>query len=83
MIIPIRCFTCGSVISNKWMAYKELCEEYRNETKESDIELLDIDELRSKSKKETAEFRALKELKVTRMCCRRHFLCNVDLIDDI
>jgi len=48
MLIPVRCFTCGSVISNKWLKYTELCEEYRKETKQTDIELLDIDELRSK-----------------------------------
>lgn len=26
MIIPIRCFTCGKVIGNKWDAYLELLE---------------------------------------------------------
>lgn len=83
MIIPIRCFTCGSVISNKWVKYMELCDKYRLETKQDDIELLDIDELRSNTKKETAEFKALRDLQVKRLCCRRHFLCNVDLIDDI
>ena len=27
MIIPIRCFTCGKVIGNKWKEYKRLQEE--------------------------------------------------------
>ena len=27
MIIPIRCFTCGKVIGNKWRKYLELLEE--------------------------------------------------------
>ena len=83
MIIPVRCFTCGSVISNKWVKYMELCDKYRLETKQDDVELLDIDELQSNTKKETAEFKALRDLSVKRLCCRRHFLCNVDLIDDI
>lgn len=83
MIIPVRCFTCGSVISNKWVKYMELCDKYRLETKQDDVELLDIDELQSNTKKETAEFKALLDLNVKRLCCRRHFLCNVDLIDDI
>ena len=26
MIIPIRCFTCGKVIADKWNAYKALIE---------------------------------------------------------
>ena len=27
MIIPIRCFTCGKVIANKWEKYKIMLEE--------------------------------------------------------
>lgn len=27
MIIPIRCFTCGKVIGNKWKKYLELLEQ--------------------------------------------------------
>eukprot|EP00010_Vexillifera_abyssalis_P001320 CAMPEP_0201555538 /NCGR_PEP_ID=MMETSP0173_2-20130828/49648_1 /ASSEMBLY_ACC=CAM_ASM_000268 /TAXON_ID=218659 /ORGANISM="Vexillifera sp., Strain DIVA3 564/2" /LENGTH=41 /DNA_ID= /DNA_START= /DNA_END= /DNA_ORIENTATION= len=27
MIIPIRCFTCGKVIGNKWEAYLSLLED--------------------------------------------------------
>ncbi|KAI9506971.1 DNA-directed RNA polymerases I, II, and III subunit RPABC5 [Coemansia spiralis] len=26
MIIPVRCFTCGKVVGNKWEAYLELIE---------------------------------------------------------
>tara|TARA_Y100000389_G_scaffold187118_1_gene208212 strand:+ start:8237 stop:8488 length:252 start_codon:yes stop_codon:yes gene_type:complete len=83
MIIPVRCFTCGMVISNKWIKYNELCEKYRNDTKQEEMELLDIDELKSKTHRQTAEAKSLKEIGIKRMCCRRHFLCNVDLIDDI
>lgn len=27
MIIPVRCFTCGKVIGNKWNRYLKLLEE--------------------------------------------------------
>ena len=27
MIIPIRCFTCGKVIANKWIPYQKLINE--------------------------------------------------------
>jgi len=26
MIIPVRCFTCGKVVGNKWEKYQELLE---------------------------------------------------------
>lgn len=83
MIIPVRCFTCGSVISDKWIKYQELVDKYRIETKQSDVELLDIDALAAETNAPTAEFKALKDLEVKRVCCRRHFLCNVDMIDVI
>jgi|TARA_Y100000389_G_C17217004_1_gene391412 DNA-directed RNA polymerase I, II, and III subunit RPABC5 len=85
MIIPVRCFTCGAVISDKWIKYTEIVNEERtkNNTNVKDIELLDIDSLTSKTNKETAEHAALEKLNVTRVCCRRHFLCNVDLVDII
>ena len=28
MIIPVRCFTCGKVIGNKWEKYQLLLSEY-------------------------------------------------------
>jgi len=31
MIIPIRCFTCGKVLANKWTAYTKMIEEKEKE----------------------------------------------------
>ena len=81
MIIPVRCFTCGNVIADKWLPYTKLVSKNRKEINE--VELLDIDSLVSNSNSETAESIALKELDIQRICCRRHFLCNVDMIDVI
>ena len=83
MIIPVRCFTCGAVLADKWVQYNTLINEYRKETKHKDVELLDIDALTSNDNPVTAEYKALKDLDITRVCCRRHFLCNVDMIDQI
>jgi len=83
MIIPVRCFTCGAVLADKWVQYNTLTNEYRKDTKHKDVELLDIDALTSNDNPVTAEYKALKDLDITRVCCRRHFLCNVDMIDQI
>ena len=40
MIIPIRCFTCGKVIANKYEKYIELCN--KNEKKEIIFEKLKL-----------------------------------------
>ena len=83
MIIPVRCFTCGSVISDKWIPYQKLTAKHRTDTSQQDIELLDTDSLATPENNTTAEYRALEELEITRLCCRRHFLCCVDMIDTI
>jgi len=83
MIIPISCFTCGAVISDKWVKYLELVDSHRKETGYKDVELLDIDALSSNDNPVTAEFKALSDLQIKRVCCRRHFLCNVDMVDQI
>tara|TARA_Y100000748_G_scaffold282924_1_gene263630 strand:+ start:6637 stop:6888 length:252 start_codon:yes stop_codon:yes gene_type:complete len=83
MIIPVRCFTCGSVISDKWITYQKLTDKHRTDTSQHDIELLDTDSLATPENNTTAEYRALQDLEITRLCCRRHFLCCVDMIDTI
>jgi len=83
MIIPVRCFTCGAVLADKWAQYNTLTNEYRKDTKHKDVELLDIDALTSNNNPVTAEYKALQDLDISRVCCRRHFLCNVDMIDQI
>ena len=35
MLIPVRCFTCGNVIGNKWIAYQKMVEEEHKSPKEA------------------------------------------------
>jgi len=35
MIIPVRCFTCGKVIGNKWLTYQR---EVRKQKEEANID---------------------------------------------
>lgn len=74
MIFPIRCVSCNNVISGKYLTYLEKVKEYRRENGKTDMEYL------TSTTVKTAEGKALDDLKVTRVCCRRHFLSHVDLI---
>jgi DNA-directed RNA polymerase I, II, and III subunit RPABC5 len=79
MIIPIRCFTCGNMLADKWRYYQRKVNEYRNrEGGQKGILYLDTTTLPV-----TAEGQALNELNVKRYCCRKHLLTHVDLIDKI
>ena len=78
MLIPVRCFSCGKPISNQWQEYTKLLEKYNKNEKEVVLDIENFD-----TKAETASFKALKDLKINRICCRRHFIANVDMIDVI
>lgn len=74
MIFPIRCISCNSVIAGKYLAYLDKVKENRKKTGKTEMEYL------SATTVKTAEGNALDELKITRPCCRRHFLTHVDLL---
>jgi len=37
MIIPVRCFTCGKVVGNKWYSYLTLLNEEKTEGQAMDL----------------------------------------------
>ena len=82
MLIPMKCFTCGKPISDKWEAYienvnLEKANNNNSNQNELDIEYIDI----SKGKvNKTIEGIILDTMNIDRYCCRRMFLTNVHLI---
>jgi len=81
MIIPVKCFTCGMVIANKYRFY---CEQVRKKklAKRGNGETIDIDKVLYLTKEftdKTPEVEVLDELGLTKMCCRRHMLTHVDI----
>lgn len=78
MIIPIRCFTCGHVLADKWNYYVKRCKELENEQKDQDKAELDPDHF-----DKTIRQKVFEELGLDRICCRRMFLGHVDMIDTI
>jgi DNA-directed RNA polymerase subunit N (RpoN/RPB10) len=77
MIIPIRCFTCNTILAGKWKAYQTRVEALRKEDGRSAKD--DIPYLTPTTRK-TAEGRAMDELGFKKECCRRHLLTHVDLL---
>ncbi len=75
MIIPIRCFTCGKVIADKWNYY---CKEVSK--KQDQDSVLNVN---SKNMQKTVEGKVLDTLGLKRYCCRRMMISHVDLINII
>lgn len=77
MIIPVKCFTCGKVLADKYLYYQKTVAEMKLKNKE---ELNEIKYLNSNNIKKTAEGKVMDDLGLTRMCCRRHMLTHVDIL---
>jgi len=81
MIIPIKCFTCGMVLADKYRFYIEEVRKKKFAKKGNDASI-NIDKvvyLTKEFHEKTAEGEVLDELNMTKMCCRRHFLTHVDI----
>ena len=85
MIFPIRCFTCNKPISDLWFKYNEMVLQFRKEDGDNNIDIqehqvLDPNYINNlEGNQETPEKKTLDELGITRQCCRRHFLCHIDI----
>lgn len=76
MIIPVKCFTCGNVLANKYLYYlNKVAEEKEKVNMKSD----DIQYLTSTNVTKSIEGQVLDSLKLTKQCCRRHMLTHVDV----
>ena len=76
MLIPIRCFTCGKVLADKWEYYCKEVKKLKKGSKEDTI--LNVN---AKNVQMTPEGKVLNSLGLNRYCCRRAMLSNVELID--
>ena len=81
MIIPIKCFTCGTIIADKYRFYVEEVRKKKLAKKGND-ESIDIDKVLYLTKEfheKTPEGEVMDELGLNKMCCRRHLLTHVDI----
>ena len=72
MIIPIRCFTCGKVMADKIDYY--LSEKNKLE-KQEDPKFKHFSNVHTKE--------ILDDLGLTRYCCRRNLIANIDMMNII
>ena len=76
MIIPIKCFTCGKILADKYQFYVR-------EVRKIKIQLGEDPEkvvyLTKENVSKTPEGQVLDNLGLKRMCCRRHMLTHVDI----
>lgn len=87
MIIPIKCFTCGKVLADKWNYYNKKSMELDAKVNTDDLTIEDLAITDSNNKENyfdsNLKGEILDKLGLTKLCCRRHMLGHVDLVDII
>ena len=76
MIIPIKCFTCGEVLADKYRYYQEQVKKIKSE---KGMLINKPIYLTENNVEKTPEGTVLDKLELTKYCCRRHMLTHVDL----
>ena len=76
MIIPVKCFTCGKVLADKYRYFQE---EVRKMKLEKDINPDEVIYYTKEQTEKTPEGIIMDNLGLIKMCCRRHMLTHVDI----
>jgi DNA-directed RNA polymerase subunit N (RpoN/RPB10) len=84
MSIPIKCFTCGNVLANKYRYYQEevtkiKMEKVKSLPEEERADVFKITYLNKTNAKKTPEAVVLDKMGLKNVCCRRHLLTHVDI----
>ena len=77
MLIPVKCFTCGKVLADKYRAYEVRVREKKSG---QNMNVDGVIYLTEANRDKTPEGIVLDELKLDKYCCRRHMLTHVDII---
>jgi DNA-directed RNA polymerase subunit N (RpoN/RPB10) len=76
MIIPVKCFTCGKVLADKYRYYQQ---EVRRLKIAKDMKVDKVIYLTKENTEKTPEGVVLDNLGLKNVCCRRHMLTHVDI----
>lgn len=76
MIIPVKCFTCGNLLANKYLYYlNKVAELKKTQNKQNE----NIEYLTEDNMDVSVEGKVLNDLGLKKQCCRRHMLTHVDV----
>lgn len=83
MIIPVRCFTCGNVLADKWIPYVQAVNDEKNKSGEVSTDEPTTTYIDLKNPKKSIEGEVLDEMGLHKYCCRRMMISNVHMISYI
>lgn len=85
MLCPIKCFTCGNVLADKYRFYLQEVKRVKDIKRDKTTGKMQIEKIlyltkeRISSNEKTAEGQVLDKLRLFNVCCRRHMLTVVEI----
>tara|TARA_Y100000780_G_C13672529_1_gene412972 strand:- start:156 stop:389 length:234 start_codon:yes stop_codon:yes gene_type:complete len=76
MIIPVKCFTCGKVLADKYLYYTTKVREMKVSKSQNINKVVYLTE---DNIEKTPEALVMDSIGLKKMCCRRHMLTHVDI----
>ena len=76
MLIPVKCFTCGKVLADKYRAYETRVREKKSG---QNMRVDGVIYLTEANRDKTPEGEVMDELRLNKYCCRRHMLTHVNI----
>ena len=76
MIIPVKCFTCGNVLANKYRYYLD---EVRKMKLAQGVDVNKVEYFTKENMEKAVNGIVLDNMRIMNVCCRRHMLTHVDI----
>ena len=76
MIIPVKCFTCGNVLANKYRYYLD---EVKKMKLAKGLDVNKVEYLTKENMEKADNGVVLDNMRIFNVCCRRHMLTHVDI----
>lgn len=76
MLIPVKCFTCGKVLADKYRFYETKVRERKSGR---NMQVDGVIYLTETNRDKTPEGEVLDSLRLDKYCCRRHMLTHVNI----
>jgi DNA-directed RNA polymerase I, II, and III subunit RPABC5 len=76
MIIPVKCFTCGNVLANKYRYYLD---EVRKMKLQNGLDVNKVEYFTKENMEKAVNGIVLDNMRMNNQCCRRHMLTHVDI----
>ena len=81
MLIPVRCYSCGKVLANKYDYFQNELNRKKLAMNTTEDQL--IINVNAADIKKTIAGELMDELGLTRICCRKVMLTSINIIDEI